>query len=159
MIVSDNVLLKGGRGTFGRQFVLRQRNGKTVMYKMPKPYPPKTANQLTNQERFAKANLFAKAAIADPVKKQYYQAMAKPGQSAYNVAFREAFHGPEITAVSLKDKTVRVKDNYIADRVIVNNEAAVFNTKRGIWVYVTSEKVLRVQVYDRYGHVFTISPT
>jgi hypothetical protein len=129
---------------------------------MPKPYKPKTANQLANQERFAKANLFAKAAIADPVKKQYYQAMAKPGQSAYNVAFREAFHGPEITAVSLKDKTVRVKDNHIVNRVTVNNKAAVFNNVRGVWEYTTNEKKLRVQAYDRYGHVFTkeiISPT
>jgi len=97
------MILKGATGTFG-DMVFRQRNGKTVICKRPKAYPPKTPTQVANQERFAKANAFAKEAIADPVKKAQYQKRAKEGQSAYNVAFVDAFRGAEIS-----DKTVTEK--------------------------------------------------
>lgn len=166
MAITNNVLLREARGTFGKQFVFRQRNGKTVICKMPKPYEkPPTNKQLANRERFAKANEFAKSAIADPVKKQYYLGMAKPGQSAYNVAFREAFHGPEIISATVEAEViiVRVKDNYITSTVKVNNKPAVFNAKRKAWECAIRPKgKFVVQAYDRYGHVATkeiISPT
>ena len=95
-ISNDNVVTRGATGTFAGQIVFRQRFGKTIMCKMPKPYPPKTPTQLANQERFKRANDFAKAAIKDPVKKAYYQSIAKPTQTAFNAAFQDAYHnGPE----------------------------------------------------------------
>ena len=133
---------------------------------MPKPYEkPATDKQLANRERFSKANEFAKAAIADPVKKQYYQAMAKPGQSAYNVAFREAFHGPEITDVTVKGDTItiRVKDSYIVDVVKIEvaggTRLATLSKNRRDWEYNLQshekDKVLKVLAYDRAGYVST----
>lgn len=165
-MITENVLLRGVRGTFGKQFVFRQRNGKTVICKMPKPYEkPPTDKQLANRERFAKANNFAKSAIADPVKKQYYLAMAKPGQSAYNVAFREAFHGPEITNVTMKAETItiRVKDSYIVDAVKVEvsgeTRLAVLSKNRRDWEYHLrsheKDKAIRVLAYDKAGYVST----
>lgn len=164
--ITDNGLLKGARGTFGKQFVFRQRNGKTVICKMPRPYEkPATDKQLANRERFSRANEFAKAAIADPVKKKYYQAMAKPGQSAYNVAFREAFHGPEITAVTVKGETVtiRVKDSYIVAVVKIEvaggTRLATLSKNRRDWEYNLQsnekDKVVKVLAYDRAGYVST----
>lgn len=151
---NDNVLLKGARGTLGRQVVFRQRNGKTVMCNLPGKYPPKTANQLANQERFAKANLFAKAVIADPVRKAQYQARAtKPGQSAYHVAFRDAFHGAEISEVVVTEKVVRVRmrNNHSVKEVRIDNEPAVFNRKLQVWEYELRGGEKKVRAFDLAG--------
>lgn len=122
---------------------------------MPRPYPPKTANQLANQERFARANAFAKAEIADPVKKARYKARAKKGQSAYNVAFRDAFHGAEIKAVTKEKKvlTVRVRNTFSVKEVQVDGMPAVFNRKRLVWEYVLSGGEKEVRAFDRAGRV------
>src|ERR1044071_6420874 len=108
----ENILLHGVSGAIGRQFVLRRRNGKTVVCKMPKPYTkPPTQGQLANRERFRKANEFAKSVMADPEKKAYYQSIARDGQSAYNKAFSEAFHGAEAVSaeISADQKKIVVK--------------------------------------------------
>lgn len=151
---STNVLLKEVRGTFGKQVVFRQRNGKTVLCSMPRPYPPKTANQLANQERFARANAFAKAVIADPVRKAEYQARAtKPGVSAYHVAFQEAFHGAEIKEVQVKEKvvTVRMRNNNGVKEVRVDDKPAVFNKKTQVWEFVMSGGEREVRAFDKMG--------
>lgn len=147
--------MKGAQGKFGKEVVFRQRNGKTVMCKVPKPYPPKTATQVANQERFAKANAFAKAAIADPVKKAQYQKRANLGQSAYNVAFADAFHGSEISEVSVSDKvvTVKMRNDHSVKEVKVDGEPAVFNKKKEVWEYVTKKKARRVEAYDLMGNM------
>lgn len=154
-ISNQNVITLGATGTFGKQIVFRQRFGKTVMCKPPKAYPPKTATQLANQERFAKANAFAKAEIADPVKKAQYQARATKGQSAYHVAFRDAFHGAEITAVAVSGKvvTVEVRNTHSVQSVKIGAETAVFNKKRQVWEYHLSggEKKFQVRAYDKAG--------
>lgn len=156
-ISNQNVITRGATGTFGKQIVFRQRFGQTVMCKPPKAYPPKTPTQLANQERFAKANAFAKAEIADPVKKAKYQARATKGQSAYHVAFRDAFHGAEIKEVVVSEKVVMVKvrNNYSVKTVKVGDETAVFNRKRQVWEHRLSggEKVLQVKAYDQAGNV------
>lgn len=151
---TNNVLLKGAKGTLGRQIVFRQRNGKTVMCNLPKPYPPKTANQLANQERFAKANAFAKAVIADPVRKAQYQARAtKPGQSAYHVAFRDAFHGAEISEITVSGKriTVKMRNNYSVKEVRIDNEPAVYNRKLKVWEYILRGGEKEVRAFDLAG--------
>ena len=99
---TTNVLLHGVYGKVGGLFVVRQRNGKAVICKLPRPYEkPPTKGQLQNRERFRKANEFAKTAILDPEKKKYYAAKAKPGQSAYNAAFKDAFHGEGVPDIGL----------------------------------------------------------
>jgi hypothetical protein len=156
-IIDNNSIMKGAQGTFGREVVFRQRNGKTVMCKLPKPYPPKTATQVANQERFAKANAFAKEAIADPVRKAQYQKRAQNGQSAYNVAFSDAFHGAEISEVNVSDKTVTVKmkNDHSVKEVLVDGEPAVFNKKKEVWEYPVKKKARRVEAYDLMGNVYT----
>jgi hypothetical protein len=152
--VANNVLLREARGTFGKQVVFRQRNGKTVMCNMPRPYPPKTAKQLANQERFARANAFAKAVIADPVRKAEYQARAtKPGVSAYHVAFQEAFYGAEIKEVHVEEKavTVRMRYNNGVKEVWVDDKPAVFNQRLQVWEYVLSGGEREVRAFDKMG--------
>ncbi|WP_074238539.1 hypothetical protein [Chitinophaga niabensis] len=154
MAISRSVILRGASGTFANEFVLRQRNGKTVMCKMPKPYPPKTANQLANQERFKKANNFAKAAIKDPAKKAYYKSIAKPGQSAFNAAFQDAYHKPEVE-VSKQDQKiiVKTKGKHRIEKVKVGEHFAVFKNEQ--WEYENKQPggLLKVLVYDVAGNI------
>jgi hypothetical protein len=153
-ISKHNVITRGASGTFAEQIVFRQRNGKTVMCKMPKPYPPKTATQLANQERFKKANDFAKTAIKDPVKKAYYKSIAKPGQTAFNAAFQDAYHKPEVK-VSVEGQTVTVKVNgkHRVEKVKVGTGFAVL--KNNQWEYKLIEKPFSVTVHDIAGNICT----
>ncbi len=124
------------------------------MCKLLKPYPPKTATQVANQERFAKANAFAKEAIADPVRKAQYQKRAQNGQSAYNVAFSDAFHGAEISEVNVSGKavTVKMKNDHSVKEVLIDGEPAVFNKKKEVWEYPVKKKARRVEAYDLMGN-------
>src|SRR5690242_19387073 len=109
-VSKQNVVTRGASGMFAEQVVFRQRNGKTVMCKPPRPYPPKTATQIANQERFRRANNFAKAAIKDPEKKAYYQSIAKPHQTAFNAAFQDAYNKPTVeVSIEKEKKTVIIK--------------------------------------------------
>ncbi|WP_343304225.1 hypothetical protein AAHN97_21880 [Chitinophaga niabensis] len=159
MAVSEhNVITKGATGTFGKQIVFRQRNGKTVMCKPPCKYPPKTATQVANQERFKRANDFAKAAIKDPEKKAYYQSIAKPTQTAFNAAFQDAYNKPEVE-VSVEKETVIVKTkakHRIEKVKIITPKAtgfAVFKNNR--WEYKPVELPFTVIVYDIAGNICT----
>src|SRR5688572_23543887 len=106
----DNVITYGASGAFGDQFVFSRRNGKVFICKMPRRYEgPPTEGQLKNRERFSFANSYAKAAIADAGTKALYQAAAKPGQSAYNRAFSDAFHAPEVSDIKLEAGVLRIK--------------------------------------------------
>jgi hypothetical protein len=95
----NNVITHGLSGLIGDLLVFRQRAGKTIVSDRPKvrvdnPNP----DQLEVRERFIKAAKYAKAAISDLTKKDLYQAAAKAGQSAYNVAFADYQKAPEIEA-------------------------------------------------------------
>jgi hypothetical protein len=153
-IIKHNVVMKGASGTLGDQVVLRQRNGKTVMCKMPCPYPPKTPAQLANQERFKRANDFAKAAIKDPVKKAYYKSIAKPAQTAFNAAFQDAYHKPEVEVTVTKEKVIiKTKAKHRIEKVKVENGFA--KLKNNQWEYPLVEKPFTVWVYDIAGNICT----
>ena len=85
---TDNIATHGLSGKIG-QFVFRQRHGKTIVAKAACEYPPPTTSQKKRQNSFKQAVAFAKELLADPAVKLAYQAKAKPGQTAYNVAIGE----------------------------------------------------------------------
>jgi hypothetical protein len=165
-ISKDNVITRGATGTFGRQIVFRQRNGKTVMCNRPKPYPPKTPTQLANQERFKRANDFAKQIIKDPVKKAFYKSIAKPGQTAFNAAFQDAYHKPEVE-VSVQEQTIAIKTKgkHRVERVKVAIQDASGTEKRtgfailkvDIWEFnlenIQEGESIRLWVYDVAGNI------
>lgn len=153
-VSKQNVITRGASGTFAGQIVFRQRFGKTIMCKMPKPYPPKTPTQLANQERFKRANDFAKAAIKDPVKKAYYQSIAKPTQTAFNAAFQDAYHKPEVKVSKQGQKIiVKTKGKHRIEKVKVGNNFAVL--KKDQWEYENKQpgELLRILVYDVAGNI------
>ncbi|WP_343307021.1 hypothetical protein AAHN97_07890 [Chitinophaga niabensis] len=155
MAVSEhNVITKGATGTFGKQIVFRQRNGKTVMCKPPCKYPPKTATQIANQERFKRANDFAKAAVKDPEKKAYYKSIAKPHQTAFNAAFQDAYNKPEVEVrVEKETVIVKTKGKHRIKKVTVGTAHAIFKNNR--WEYPLREKVFTVEVHDIAGNICT----
>lgn len=157
MAISNSVILRGASGTFAKEIVLRQRNGKTVMCKMPKPYPPKTANQLANQERFKKANNFAKAAIKDPEKKAHYKSIAKPGQTAFNAAFQDAYHKPEVE-VTIKDQKiiVKVEGKHRVESVKVGDKFVAQKNEQWEREIKQPGELVKVVVYDVAGNVCSV---
>jgi hypothetical protein len=151
-IIRNNVIMRGASGKHADQVVLRQRNGQTVMCKMPCEYPPKTAKQLANQERFKRANDFAKAAIKDPEKKAYYKSIAKPHQTAFNAAFQDAYNKPEVE-VTVKDETIIIKaeGKHRIAKVTVGDARAI--QKSNHWEYPLKEKSYIIMVYDVAGNI------
>ena len=148
--------MRGASGKHADQVVLRQRFGKTVVCKMPCEYPPKTAKQLANQERFKRANDFAKAAIKDPAKKAYYKSIAKPGQTSFNAAFQDAYHKPEVeVVVEAETVIVKVKAKHAIVKVKVGAGHAVLKNKQ--WEYVNKQpgEMITILVYDIAGNICT----
>jgi hypothetical protein len=100
-ILINNVLIKGLSGSIGNM-TFRQRGGETIVSKRRRAASvPATEIQMKNQEQFRAATMYAKTVIKDPVIKALYGTVATGGQTAYNVAFSDAFKGPEIKSVSI----------------------------------------------------------
>ncbi len=84
-IVRNNQLTRALSGRIGN-LVFRQRNGKTVVYSLPRAYPPPTARQRSRRIQFAKAVSLAKFSISDEVQKAFFKSIARKGQSIYHAA-------------------------------------------------------------------------
>ncbi|MRG47443.1 hypothetical protein GFS24_20145 [Chitinophaga sp. SYP-B3965] len=155
MAVSEhNVITKGATGTFAKQIVFRQRFGKTVMCNRPCKYPPKTPTQIANQERFKRANDFAKQAIKDPEKKAYYKSIAKHNQTAFNAAFQDAYNKPEVEVVVKEKVVIKAKAKHAIVKVKVGTGHAVLKNKQ--WEFPLIEKPFTIKVYDIAGNICTI---
>jgi hypothetical protein len=152
-IVKRNSIMRGASGKLGDELVVRQRNGETVYCKPPRPYPPKTANQIANQERFKRANDFAKAAVKDPEKKAYYQSIKKPRQTAFNAAFQDAYHKPEVEVSVAEKVVVKTEGKHRIVKVIVGNTRAI--QKDNYWEAPLNEKIFTVEVHDIAGNICT----
>ena len=145
--------MHGASGSLGKELVIRQRGGLTVYCMPPCEYPPSTPAQIANQERFKRANDFAKAAIKDPEKKAYYKSIAKPNQTAFNAAFQDAYHKPEVEVVVKEKITIKVKAKHPIVKVIVGTGKAVLNN--GHWEYKLIKTPFKVIVHDIAGNICT----
>lgn len=101
--VIDNLFTLGFSGTVGKlmTFSRRKKSGNIYVGKRrgASSVPP-TEEQLGRRQRFKVALAYAKSAILDPILKAAYAAVAGPDQSAFNMAFKDAYEGPEISAVT-----------------------------------------------------------
>jgi hypothetical protein len=91
----NNIVTEGLSGKV-YQLVFRQWFGKTIVAKRPRTFSTNSASQLSIRDSFKKAAVYAKAAITDAATRLAYKAKAKPGQSAYNMAFADFFKPPSI---------------------------------------------------------------
>ena len=100
-IVKNNNITKALSGRVGN-LIFRQRNGKTVVYALPRSYPPPTLQQQTRRQLFAKAVLLAKQAISDKKQNAFFKHMARKGQSTYHAALSYFFFFDHTVIVTRK---------------------------------------------------------
>jgi hypothetical protein len=121
-IAYNNLLLQSVRGTIGKQLTIYERNGQIIVAKKrSKSNTKPTPQQLAARARMARAVAYAKQMLRDPDIKAAYAAKAGPGQNAYNMAVRDAYHAPEIQDVHVEKNTVviRAKNEFRLKRVDV----------------------------------------
>lgn len=111
--IKNNIVTEGLRGMIGNQLVFRQLRGKTVV--SCKPDAPRTESELqrANRCRFRHATQYAKAAMHDPQKKQYYTHKARTLglPNAYTAAITDYMRRPVVSNVlhkALKSKSRQV---------------------------------------------------
>lgn len=175
---SRNSIMRGASGALGDELVFRQRAGKTII-SVPalRRIDRRTEEQLIFRERFRQAARYATAVIADPARKTLYQAIATPGTSAYNMAFRDRFKAPVITEIDIGNYSgspgdiIRIEaiDDFRVESVqvsiltaagIVLEEGPAVASPEGTWFYTATNvnanraggKVL-VQVSDLPGNI------
>jgi hypothetical protein len=153
-----NVLTHGLSGLVGDMLVFRQKAGRTIVASKPRPSSkPVTVIALAIRERFKRAASYAASIMANLTLKAEYQQTAKPGQSAYNMAFSDYQKAPEIYEdINLSVYTgaigeaieVSVMDDFRVESVSVTiktaanvlvEEGAAIQSPNGLdWIYTTT---------------------
>lgn len=157
--INKNLLVRGARGHMGRQFVYRKHGNDTLMTRMPEVNPDQvpTDEQTRVRDLFTEAAVYAKGAIADPELKTEYRKKAKPGRTAFNIAFRDYLKAPVVQSINVTRYTgvpgstieVSAKDDFrvVAVSVSIYNDVgtlleqgnAVLNpVNRNKWVYTAT---------------------
>lgn len=156
MKVVDNDLVMGSSGKIGKMLVFRQRAGKTIIAKRGTRKGPLSVDQETFTERFREAAIYAKKVSDDPIKKAMYEAVAKPGQSAYNLALADFCKAPVVKKITLDDYNgqiggtilIRAIDNFKVEAVtvqILDENSTILETGQAIledngldWLYTAT---------------------
>lgn len=122
----SNRLLAGLRGKLGG-VVFRNRGGKTYVGIAPMRSTRRmlTDSQEAGRLKFQLAADYAKRAIRDPELAARYEAAAKKGLTAYNVAFRDSCHPPKILEIEVFDYIghpgdrirIKVRDDFSVESV------------------------------------------
>ncbi|MCW3465175.1 hypothetical protein [Chitinophaga nivalis] len=176
---NDNVIIQGAHGTFAKQLVFRQRFGQSVLCKRPRKTnrPPSDAQQAV-RERFLTASIYAKSVMANPDLLTMYQAAAKNGLSAYNLALADAFRAPEIKELDVSPYTgligstirIRAIDDFKVNAVQVSifsaanellEEGAAAMSNNGLdWIYTATKEnqtpggcTVKVKASDLPGNI------
>lgn len=120
----NNVVTYGLSGKVGDLLIFRQRDGKTIVSKIPEQQKTVSEKQAQQRKRFQQATIYAKIAIAESQTKDLYSAAAKKkqGLTAYNIAVADFFNAPDIETVDLSAYTGAAGDEI---RIIVTDDFAV----------------------------------
>lgn len=152
--VIGNMLVSHLSGTVGN-LNFYDRKGKTVVRgaKRKGSMKKSTAGQIALQDRFTIAASHAMRAMEDPDLKFYYASMARGGQTAYNMALKDAMTVPQISEIDFgcynglpgdkitiwarnffKVYQIHVKIYNEAD-VLIEEGSAVENMTPMVWTY------------------------
>jgi hypothetical protein len=153
----NNVVIHGFSGKFGDLIVFRQKAGKTIAAKPPREQTQEgSVAQQAVRDKFQRAVIYAKTAIAEPLKKEAYEEVARDGQSAYNVAIADFFNAPDIDEIDVSGYTgqpgQRIRIKVLEDFEVVgvsvtihNNDGSLLeegDAAQGVdnseWIYTTS---------------------
>jgi hypothetical protein len=155
---SNNHVMKGTRGMFGKQIVFKVRKGKQVLAAPPNVDEDRipTPNQQSAQDRFKFSSEYANEAIKDADLKADYQKVAGKRQSAQNMAFKDAYNPPEVMEIITKGYTgavgniivVHAEDDFKVSEVyvsihdssgkLIEKGKAISNKHRVVWVYTVT---------------------
>jgi hypothetical protein len=101
-----NVVTHGLSGKVGDLLIFRQKDGQTIVSKIPEPPKDWSEKQIAHRKRFKKGVIYAQAAMEDPEKQPVYTAMAKKKKRVpFNVAVADFLNVPEIENVDLSNYT------------------------------------------------------
>jgi len=108
--VKENDVTTGLSGKFGRQLIFRNTKGQTIVARQSTKNRKRkqTQAQKDHIKRFREAVVYAKAALADEVKKAAYTEKASNKDytvSAYNIAVADYLHSPEINEIKAGEYT------------------------------------------------------
>ncbi len=100
-----NLILKGASGQIGKQIVVRNRKGKTILANYPKASNSRTDKQIVQRDKFKDAVAYAKTVLVQPDVLKYYDAVAKNlnnGASPYNLAVKD-YLKPSVGYIDMSD--------------------------------------------------------
>ena len=158
--IKRNSLVKGASGNYRREFVYKNRGDKTFFGGMPNvdPKRPRTPKEKAFRQNSISAIAYAKACIADPLRKAFYQKKVKNGNTAYNVAFADFQKKPYVEEIDMGEYTgapgskvlilafddcevteVKVSITSAAGVLIEEGLGVVDNDLGGKWVYTATQ--------------------
>jgi hypothetical protein len=178
--IKGNYVMHNVRGMFGKQVVFKRRLGTPYVAAPPnvdrKRVPKEDEGH--NRNRFGEAVELAKEAVKNPDLKKEYAALAKKGQSAYNVAVSDARLPPKINSLLTHGYTgqigscilVHATDNVKVKRVhlavyddtmtLIEQGEAADNGEGIYWIYTatvlferTAGCKIEASAYDIAGNV------
>jgi hypothetical protein len=155
---SNNHVMKGARGMFGKQVVFKVRKGKQILAAPPNVDEDRvpTPNQLAAQDRFKFSSDYANEAIKDADLKDAYQKVASKRQSAQNMAFKDAYNPPKVIEIITQGYTgavgniivvhaiddFKVNSLYVSildgSGALIEKGQAVSNKHGVVWVYTVT---------------------
>ncbi|MDY3315925.1 hypothetical protein PG593_08570 [Riemerella anatipestifer] len=99
----NNVITHGLSGKVGDLLVFSQRNGKTIVSKVPTKTAKQSDKQKEQTKKFQMAVLYAKNSLQNPSDKQEYELAAskEAGLSGYNIAVADLLNAPKIEKIDL----------------------------------------------------------
>ena len=154
----NNIIMRSTHGMFGKQIVFKRRAGRSYVAAPPEVNENRkaTLKQLAVQQRFKTSIAYAKAALTSIELKEAYDKVALRGQSAFNVAFKDAFNAPEIVGIVAEGYqgvagnviVVHAKDDFKVNavKVSIRNSADELISNIGIfllWIVVLAIILLR----------------
>lgn len=125
----NNIVTHGLSGKVGDLLVFSQRNGKTIVGKVPKQSTRELSDgQKAHRLKFQKAVLYAKSVMNDPAKNEIYEERVdrSKGQTTYNVAVADLLNAPDIESIDLSSYSGNVGD---VIKVMVTDDFGVEEVK------------------------------
>ena len=175
--IKGNHIMQNVRGMLGKQIVFKERLGTPYVAAAPYVDENRVASndEQGNRNRFGKAVEFGKYAIKNPDLKKEYAALAKKGQSAYNVAVSDARIPPKINSLLTHGYTghtgscilVQATDNVKVKRVqlsiydtsmlLIEQGEAADNGDNINWIYAATISVEHIAGYKIVASAYDIS--
>lgn len=155
---NNNVVTFGLSGKIGDLLIFRQRDGKTIVAKIPQTKNEPSDKQVAQRRQFQKAVLYAKAAVAGEETAALYEAKAKQKKRhPFQVAVADFLKAPDITHIDLTGYTgkagdairIEVSDDFIVKQVsvtITNADGTLVETGDAVqdavgyqWTYTATQ--------------------